>query len=210
LKRVDGLVGIAILAALVLLIAFGIYEYRSGEGTMGIIRIIYVLTITAFLIMLVAFGISAFYESPESPKPERVPVPIKTPIEREAPAKDTPEYEEWQAEQEAQQEEWRMYEGENRKLWETHSEDMKTYRRNVFFIAYPCGLLFIILGLTLRPRLSIIKPGMLLGGMGTIIYAIAQSDLSNQVRFGGVAIGLAVLVYVGYRTLLERKPVAEE
>jgi len=203
------LVGIAILAALVLLIAFGIYEYRRGEGTMGIIRIIYVLTITAFLIMLVAFGISAFYEPPESPKPERVPMPIKPPIEREVPVKDTPEYEQWQAEQEEQQEEWRTYEEENRKLWEAHSEDMKTYRRNVFFIAYPFGLLFTILGLQLRPRLDILRPGFLLGGMGIIIYAISQSDLINQVRFGGVALGLVVLIYVGYRTLLERKPFAE-
>ena len=166
------LMGIGVLVALVLLVAFGIQEQRKGSGIMGIVRIIYVLTITAFLIMFVPFGISAFYQPQESPKPvERLPVPV--PAKVSPPDRGTPEYEEWQAQQDRQQEEWQEQAEGNRKQWEDHREDMNTYRRNVFFIAYPCGLLVVILGLTLRPRMSIIKPGLLLGGMGTIIYTIA-------------------------------------
>ena len=169
---------------------------------MGIIKMIYVLTITAFLIMLVAFGISAFYEAPEYPRHDEPPRPVLAPSTDPSAVLGTPEYEEW----EKAQEEWRA---ENQKRQEAFNEERKTYRRNVFLIAYPFGLLFVILGLQLRPRLDILKPGLLLGGFGTIIYAISQSDLSDQVRFAGVAIGLAVLIYVGYRTLLERKPVAD-
>ena len=74
-------------------------EYR--EGIMGIIKIIYVLTITSFLIMFVAFGVSAFYQPPESPKPvERVPSPV--PVKVSPPERGTPEYEGWQAQQERQ------------------------------------------------------------------------------------------------------------
>ena len=172
---------------------------------MGIIKMIYVLTITAFLIMLVAFGISAFYEAPEYPRHDDVTPPMRPVPVTEIPLKDTPEYEQWQE----QQAEWEAWNEENSKRQEAYNEERKTYRRNVFFIAYPFGLLFVILGLQLRPRLDILKPGLLLGGFGTIIYAISQSSLSDQVRFAGVAIGLAVLIYVGYRTLLERKPIAD-
>ena len=176
---------------------------------MGIIKMIYVLTITAFLIMLVAFGILAFYEPPEYPRHGGTPPLVRSVPVVEVPVKGTPEYEAWQAQQEEYQEEWRKYEEENRKRQEVYEEERKTYRRNVFFIAYPFGLLFTILGLQLRPRLDILRPGLLLGGLGTSIYAIAQSDLANEVRFGGVAVGLAVLIYVGYRMLLERQPVVE-
>ena len=101
------LMGIGVLVALVLLVAFGIQEQRKGSGIMGIVRIIYVVTITAFLIMFVTFGISAFYQPPESPKPvERLPVPV--PVKVSPPERGTPEYEveEWQAQQDRQQEEW--------------------------------------------------------------------------------------------------------
>ena len=84
---------------------------------------------------------------------------------------------------------------------------MGNYHRNVFFIAYPFGLLFIILGLTLPPRLDIIKTGFLLGGVVTITYAVLQGfgDMSNTLRFVAIAISLAVLVFLGYRTLIERR-----
>lgn len=172
---------------------------------MTIIKVIYVLTITAFLIMLVAFGISAFYQPPEHP--EYIDCTLASIILRQpAPSYGTPEYEEWQE----QQEEWEECQEENSKLREAYYASMEGYHRNVFFIAYPCGLLFIVLGLVLRPKLETIRPGLLLGGMGTIIYAIAQSDLSSEFRFAGVAVGLVVLLYLGYKTLLERKPATEE
>lgn len=198
-----GLSSVGILVVLILLLALGVRESKGGQEIMSIIRVIYVLTITAFLIMLVAFGISAFYQPPESPEYSCTPMPI--PVGQTAPSPGTPEYEEWQK----QQEEWEKCNEENSKLWEPYNESMKDYYRNVFFISYPCGLLFVVLGLALRPRLDVIKPGLLLGGMGTIIYAIAQADLISEIRFAGVAVGLIVLLYVGYKTLLEKRPASE-
>ncbi len=89
--------------------------------------------------------------------------------------------------------------------WAAHEEAMKDYHRNVFLISYPCALLFIVLGLVLRPRLDVIRPGLILGGMGTIVYAIAQSNLAEEFRFAGVFVGLIVLIIVGYATLLQRE-----
>ena len=147
------------LIAVIALLAFGVSEVKKG-GIMKSIKVIYTLTIMAFLIMLVAFGISALYEGPE-------------------------------------------YSGYG--SWQAYEADQRDYARNVFFISYPCGVLFVILGLILKPRLDVIKPGLLLGGMGTIIYAISQPELAEEFRFGGVAIGLVILLFIGYRMLLERK-----
>lgn len=196
------LIGIGILVALILLFTFGIQEYRGERGVMNILRVIYVLTIAAFLIMLVAFGISAFYQPPDRPEytTPLLRTAIAMPIEP-TPSPGTPEHEEWQR----QQEEWEEWQEEYSIRWNAYEEAMKDYHRNVFFISYPCGLLFIALGLFLRPRLDVIRPGLLLGGMGTIIYAIAQSDLASEFRFAGVAVGLVVLIIVGYRTLLKKE-----
>lgn len=151
------------LIILILLIAFGIQEYKEG-GIMNIIKMLYVLTITAFLIMLVVFGISAFYQQPEYGYGQ----------------------------------------------WEGYEEAMRNYNHNVFYISYPCGLVFVMLGLFLRPRLNIFRLGLILGGMGIIIYAIELSHLEGEFRFAGAAIGFIVLLYIGYKTLLERKPASGE
>ena len=170
---------------------------------MTAIKVIFVLVITAFLIMLVGFGISAFYQRPAPPE-YNCYYSEMTPELKELPAPEpgTPEYEEWQLKQQECQEEY------NRR-WEIYNDSLENHSRNVFFISYPCGLLFITLGLILRPRLDVIKHGLLLGGMGTIIYAIAQSNLANEFRFIGTAIGLAILLYVGYKTLLGREPASK-
>ncbi len=92
----------------------------------------------------------------------------------------------------------------------SYTLEAEEYYRNVFCIAYPCGLLFVLLGLLLRPRLDIFRVGLIMGGIGTIIYAIAQPHMAGEIRFTGVACGLIVLLLVGYKTLLNSKPATEE
>jgi hypothetical protein len=125
---------------------------------MQFIKVIYALTIMAFIIMIVAFGISALYEGP------------------------------------AYSSSYQAYEVEQR-----------DYARNVFSISYPIGIVFVILGITLKPRLDVVRPGLVLGGLGTMIYAIAQPHLIPEIRFVGVVVALAILLIVGYSMFLERK-----
>jgi len=146
---------------------------------MTFIKIIYTLTIMAFLIMLVGFGISAFYQPPEYPAYQNC----------------------YDLSESAREE----CETENTNLREAYNTSVDNHYRNVFLISYPCGLLFVAIGLFLKTRLDIIKPGFIFGGMGTIIYAISQSDLADGFRFAGIAVGLIVLIIIGYRTLLERE-----
>ncbi len=163
---------------------------------MKIFKVIYVLAIAAFLTMLVAFGISAFYQSPEYPQND--PCAISTP-----PPPGTPEYEEWLRQQQICQD-------ESTKQWDIYNATLKDHYRNVFSISYPCGLLFVILGLYVRRSQDIIKPGLLLGGIATMVYAIAQPALATEFRFIGAAVASAVLLYAGYKMLLEGKPAPQE
>ena len=142
--------------ALIAFFAFAVGQVRKG-GIMQFIKVIYALTIMAFIIMIVAFGISSLYEGPGYSSSSS-----------------------WQAEQ-------------------------RDYARNVFSISYPIGIVFVILGITLRPRLDVVGPGLVLGGLGTMIYAIAQPHLIPEIRFAGVVVGLGVLLIIGYRMFLERK-----
>jgi hypothetical protein len=153
------LIYVGYLAVIAAILFFAFNGVKKGE-IMQFIKVIYALTIMAFIIMVVAFGISAFYEGPG--------------------------YEVYgysQSYQAAQEE----------------------YARNVFSISYPIGIVFVLLGVTLRPRLDVIRPGLVLGGLGTMIYAIAQTELIPEIRFVGVVIELAILLIIGYRMLLERR-----
>jgi len=176
----------SIVLLLIVLIALGIGEWKGANGTMGILRVIYVLAIAGFLVGTMAAGIAAFYEEPDYPvhdPPKGYP-------------RESPEYKAWQAEWEVR--------------LETHEADLRDHHRNVFFIAYPIGLVLVVLGMELKPRLDVLKPGFTLGGMGILIYALAQDDLSNKIRFIGVALALVVLIYVGYRIFVQRKAGSQE
>ena len=43
---------------------------------------------------------------------------------------------------------------------------------------------------------------MILGGVGTMIFAVTPYDLDNIPKFIGIAVILAVLIFVGYRIFL--------
>ena len=94
--------------------------------------------------------------------------------------------------------------------WDSWYQAQEDHGRNVFFIGYAYGVVLLALGTALRPKLDIIKPALLLGGVGAIIYAISQPELAGEFRFAGSAVGFLVLLLVGYRTLPRVKPSKEE
>ncbi|MEE8471026.1 MAG: hypothetical protein V3S51_06830, partial [Dehalococcoidia bacterium] len=145
---------IAIPLVLIWLITIGIQKGKESGGILNIIRAIYVLAIAGFLVGLVTTGISAFHEAPERPEYTTAPPLLRVPVKPTEPPVVTPEYEEWLRQQDEWQAEYSM-------RWDAHKEAMKDYHRNVFFISYPFGLLFVALGLLLRPRLDILRPGLI-------------------------------------------------
>lgn len=76
-----------------------------------------------------------------------------------------------------------------------------TYRMNVFFIVLPLGAFLAMVGTFVRRRFGMFGAGLILGGMGTMIYAVAPYNLDSLWRFVGIAVALAVLAFVGHRVL---------
>jgi hypothetical protein len=144
---------------------------------MRFLRVIYVVAIAGLLIALVIAGVEAFYPAPQYPEyPER------------PPPYDSPEYEEWEQEwMEAQEE---------------YQQEAAIRDKNMFFIVLPLGVLLAVGGIFIRRRLDIFGAGLILGGLGTIIYTTVPYDLDNKLRFVGIAVALAVLVFVGYKVFL--------
>jgi len=144
---------------------------------MRFLRVIYVVAIAVVFVLLVIAGVEAFYPAPQYTEyPER------------PPPYDSPEYEEWE-------QEWMEVQAE-------YQQEATIHGKNMFFIVLPLGLLFAVGGTFIQRRVDIFGAGLILGGVGTMIYAITPYDLDNILRFAGIAATLAVLVFVGYKVFL--------
>jgi len=73
---------------------------------------------------------------------------------------------------------------------------------NVFFVVLPLGMAFSVGGACLQRKSTIFGAGLILGGMGTMVYAIVPYDLDSTLRFAGIAVVLLVLIFVGNRIFL--------
>ncbi len=144
---------------------------------MRILRVIYVLAIAIGLVLLVVAGVEAFYPDPQHPGYPTYPEPM--------PAYNSTEYEEWEQELMEIQEEYR--------------QEVAVHDKNVFLIVLPLGVVFAVGGTFLQRRLDIFGAGLILGGIGTMIFAVVPYELEAILRFIGIAVALAVLVFVGYR-----------
>jgi hypothetical protein len=150
---------------------------------MRILKVIYVLAIAAALIALVVVGIDTFYPAPSYDCYE----PLGPP-----PDYDSPEYEEWQQ--------------ECNEIQEAYQQEAAVHDRNVFLIALPLGVLFAVVGTFINRRTSIFGAGLILGGIGTMIFAVTPYNLNDIPKFIGIAVILAVLIFVGYKVFfLEKK-----
>lgn len=150
---------------------------------MRVIKVVYVVAIAVLLVLLVMAGLEAFYPPP--PYPE-YPGPLGPP-----PPYDSPQYEEWERQWTEIQEEYR--------------QEAAAHHRNVFLIVLPLGLVFTVGGTFIRRRLDIFGAGLILGGLGTMIYATVLSDLDNRLIFVGIAVALAALAFVGYEVFLSSR-----
>ena len=160
---------------------------------MRILRVVYVLAIAVALVLLVVAGVEAFYPAPQYPEypgyPE-YPRYTMPPLDY-----DSPEYEELQ-------QQWNEAQEEYQQALEAYEREAAVHGRNIFFVVLPLGVVFAIGGTFLQRRLDIFGAGLILGGIGTMIFAIVPYDLDTKLRFVGIAVALAVLVFVGYKVFL--------
>jgi hypothetical protein len=144
---------------------------------MRILKVIYVLAIAAALIALVIVGVEAFYPAPPYPDCYQQLGP--------QPAYDSPEYQEWDQ--------------ECMNIMDEYQQEAAVHDRNIFLIVLPLGVIFAVVGTFIQRRTSIFGAGLILGGIGMMIFAVTPYDLDNIPKFIGIAVILAVLIFVGYK-----------
>jgi hypothetical protein len=144
---------------------------------MRVLKVIYVLAIATALIALVVVGVETFYPAPSYP-------------EYDPPASDydSTEYQEWE-------QEWTN-------AVAAYDEAATAHDRNIFLIVLPLGVVFALVGTFIQRRTSIFGAGLILGGLGTMIFAVTPYELDNIPKFIGIAVILAVLIFVGYKVFL--------
>jgi hypothetical protein len=161
-----------------------------------LIKLGYAGAVMVLLILVVAFGTRVIYEPPEAPQYPRGPFYFGPIAPDGSVRQPTPD-------------EIARFEEEQRQYQEAYEEfrdRQAVYRRNVFLIAAAVGLLAVAGGISLHPRLDAMRLGLVLGGLGTLIYGVAQAG-GDLGRIGPAAIfivalvGLALVLAAGYRWL---------
>lgn len=187
-------------------------------------KLTYSLVVAILLILLAFLGIRTFYDEPEAPEYPARPIRVDAPP---LPGTGEPLYcdrdgrcfkgdRELSAEDEAElTEEERLYIQEERQFQEQrrgYEDERVDYRRNVFILASVLGVAAVAGGLYLFRRVEAMPLGLLLGGLGVVIFGWAQAaeefgEIGVAPVFVVVAIGLGIVLAAGYRFLgLVRQP----
>ena len=184
-------------------------------------KLTYSLVVAILFILLVILGIRTFYDEPEAPE---YPLPsirsIGVEVPPEPPGTGGPLYcdldrcfkgdRELTAEDEAElTEEERLFIQEERRFQEQlreYEDERADYHRNVFILASVLGVAAIALGLYLFRRVEAIPLGLLLGGLGVVIFGWVQAaedfgEIGEALLFAVVAVGLGIVLAAGYRFL---------
>ncbi len=183
-------------------------------------KLAYSLTVAILLVLFVIVGTRTFYDEPEAPNFSFRPPPEKA-IDAEQGEPQEPLFCEYDGrcfkgsreitpdeEADLTQEE-RDYIQEQREQYRQqrqYEDDRVDYRRNVFILASVLGVAAIAAGLYLFRRVEAMPLGLVLGGLGVVIFGWVQAaedfgEIGMAPLFAVVAVGLAVVLAAGYRFL---------
>jgi len=154
------------------------------------LKFIYTVFVGILIAVFIGLGIDAFYPGPTMPEyPES-----KFYYE---PQKENPSDEELALMEEEQNQYTAMF--------ETYSEQLKTYNRDVSIIALIGAIIVLTASILLEKQLKLIADGLILGGVLTLTYSIIRGfNAGDQMfRFVMVTIGLAIAILLGYLKFLK-------
>ena len=189
-------------------------------------KLAYSLTVAILLVLFVILGTRTFYDEPEAPTFSFRPVPQK-PIGEgpgEPPYCDfdgrcfkgdreiTPEGE---ADLTQEERDYIQEQREQNRRQREYEDDRVDYHRNVFIIASVLGVAAVSAGLYLFRRVEAMPLGLVLGGLGVVIYGWAQAaedfgEIGMAPLFAVVGVGLVIVLAAGYRFLGLARPADED
>ena len=180
-------------------------------------KLAYSLVVAILLVLFVILGTRTFYEEPEPPTYPSMKTP---PLEgrpilgKELHCDSDQCYLNGQALTQQEEEELlttgeRDYLRQQREFNQRQREygdDRVDYRRNVFILASALGVAAIAAGLFLFRRVEAMPLGLMLGGLGVVIYGWVEAaedfdEIGTAPLFAVVAVGLVIVLAGGYRFL---------
>ena len=180
---------------------------------MTFVKGVYAVAIGVLIVLLVIFGVQAFYPAPQYPAvfwdirveiPELIVGEVPDPDEGELVPPDNSDAKgvdvrQWvipyaPGEHDYPEERHEVI----MRLVEEYRERRAMYYMNVFLGVLPLGALLAVGGTFVRRRREIAGASLVLGGTGTMIFAVVPWRLDSLWRFVGIAVILAVLVLVGF------------
>lgn len=153
-----------------------------------ILKFLFVLFIGVLVALFVGVGIDTFYESPKYPEYKCAsPKGMPSEVRKEGPTQ-------------AELDEMNKCSEEMSRQSDEFSVKRKIYSRNVSSIAVIFAALIVAGSILFLGHILLIADGLLLGGIGTLIYSVVHSFSSdnNIFRFIIISIGLAIVITSGY------------
>ena len=186
----------------------------------ALFKVAYSLVVAVLFVLLVILGILTFYKEPLPPSRSVEPyiVPGEELLSCDFEAHCYKGGRELTLEDEAQLTEGeRLFVQERREFYQRYQDyedDEADHDRNVLVIATALGVMAVVVGLCLFRRIEALPLGLLLGGVGAVLFGWVQAadefgEIGMAPLFAVVGVGLAIVLAVGY-WLLGTRPAGED
>jgi len=145
-----------------------------------VLQIVYTLFLGVMLALFVGFGVQTFYPEPVYPTSSSCDF-MATPTADQ---------------QQKCQDEQKAYQ-----------DSLEGYNRNVSIIATASAVLMLGLSLLMERKARVVANGAMLGGFFTLLYGVGRGFSSGDTTttFVTVAVGLLVVILLGYRRFAQRE-----
>lgn len=153
-----------------------------------LLRFLFIIFIGILTALFVGVAIDTFYAPPKSPEYKcGMMKPVISDIRKDGPTK-------------AELDEMEKCNLEMNDLSERYRETRKIYSRNVAAMAIIAAAIIVLAGLFFFYKMEILADGLLLGGIGSLVYGLINSFQSDQsmVRFISASASLAIVIAAGY------------
>lgn len=159
----------------------------------GAIRALYAIAVAVFLVLTVGFGIVTFYPGPErleAPDALKFPGGVAAPVASPGVAPTPPA---------AQVEAQRQYDEQLKQ----YDKDNERYHEVVLLLTTLLGAAALVLGVLLRGALDVLRVGLMLGGLFTVLWGLiaAAGDVGSGVVFVAALLALALLAALSHPRL---------
>jgi len=165
-----------------------------------VFKVVYSLVVAILLVLSVILGTRTLYAEPDEPRYQYPPVRASDPAYCDPDGRCYKEGRKLTAADEASlTQEERTYVQEQQQF----AQDRRDYHRNVFIVASILAVVAVSAGLYLFRRVEAMPLGLLLGGLGVVIFGWVQTaedfgEIGMAPLFAVAVVGLAVVLAVGY------------